>query len=253
MELNASDERGIDVVRHKIKNFAQLAVPSSSSGKAPTYKLVILDEADAMTHDAQTALRRTMEAYSKTTRFCLICNYISRIIEPLASRCAKFRFKSLAAETMKERIQYICTQENVPFSDDLLNALAKVSGGDMRKSITYLQSAFKLFGDDLNADSVVEIAGVVPEKIIAKLLVGCRSNSFDKLQQTVEEIFMEGYPAAQIISQLSDYIATTEELTNLQKSKIAIKLGETDKCLVDGADEFLQLMDTCATIMYNLV
>ena len=127
MELNASDERGISVVRNKIKSFARLAVGSSkaaataeggaggsaSSHTPPPYKLIVLDEADSMTTDAQSALRRTMETYSKVTRFCIICNYISRLIPPIASRCAKFRFKPLPAEAMVSRLGHIAQQEQV--------------------------------------------------------------------------------------------------------------------------------------------
>jgi len=116
-QLNASDERGIRVVREKVKVFARA---TSSTGGVP-YKLVILDEADSMTPEAQAALRRTMETYSKVTRFCLICNYVSRIIEPLASRCAKFRFRPLSRSSMDERLTFICQQEAIPVSQPVLS------------------------------------------------------------------------------------------------------------------------------------
>ena len=142
LELNASDERGIGVVRDKIKSFAALTVgsrPADSKYPMPPYKLVILDEADSMTGDAQAALRRIMENYSKATRFCLICNYVSRIIEPLASRCAKFRFRPLAADAVEKRLSHVASAEGVQVDAATLTALRKVSGGDMRKAITFMQ------------------------------------------------------------------------------------------------------------------
>lgn len=151
MELNASDERGINVVRSKVKAFASGAVGQPVPGyPCPPYKLLILDEADSMTQDAQNALRRTMEAYSKVTRFCFICNYVSRIIEPLASRCAKFRFRPLHREVMSDRLHFICNKEGVDLQPDALQLLAQVAGGDLRKAVTTLQSAVRLGGDQVS-------------------------------------------------------------------------------------------------------
>lgn len=134
------------------------------SGKpCPPFKIIILDEADSMTHAAQTALRRTMEKQTRTTRFCLICNYVSRIIEPLTSRCTKFRFKPLNESMIYERLSLICENENVKCDEKTLNTLVETSGGDMRRAITCLQSCAKLKGKDgsINYESVLEITGVL--------------------------------------------------------------------------------------------
>eukprot|EP01119_Soliformovum_irregulare_P014816 TRINITY_DN4089_c0_g2_i1.p1 TRINITY_DN4089_c0_g2~~TRINITY_DN4089_c0_g2_i1.p1 ORF type:complete len:342 (-),score=88.49 TRINITY_DN4089_c0_g2_i1:17-1042(-) len=241
LELNASDDRGIEVVRTKIKTFAQVAT-SSRDEKLPPYKLLILDEADSMTTDAQAALRRTMETYSKTTRFCLICNYISRIIEPLASRCAKFRFKPLSSDSMSSRIRQICKAEKINFTQPLVDALGEVSEGDMRKAISILQSAHSLYGSDTNADGIIEISGRVPKSAVEGLIKAATSNQFDRLQSAVTGIIASGYPAAQIFSQLFDVVVTSQDLNNIQKSNIVECIANAEKCLQDGADEFLQLM-----------
>lgn len=154
LELNASDERGISIVRQKIKNFARLTVsnPTPEDLKnypCPPYKIIILDEADSMTNDAQSALRRTMETYANITRFALVCNYITRIIDPLASRCSKFRFKLLNSENSLNRLKYIANEEHLNLDklqgeDAVLNEVLRISNGDLRKAITYLQSASKL-------------------------------------------------------------------------------------------------------------
>ena len=149
LELNASDERGISIVREKVKNFAKLTVskPSRSDLEnypCPPYKIIILDEADSMTADAQSALRRTMETYSSVTRFCLICNYITRIIDPLASRCSKFRFKALDSSNALGRLSFIAKEEGVRYHEGVLDRILEISTGDLRKAITLLQSSSKL-------------------------------------------------------------------------------------------------------------
>lgn len=151
LELNASDERGISIVREKVKDFARMQLSNPPPDykdryPCPPYKIIILDEADSMTQDAQSALRRTMETYSKITRFCLICNYVTRIIDPLASRCSKFRFKSLDQGNAKKRLEDIAENEHIKLGPGAVDALIKCSEGDLRKAITFLQSAARLVG-----------------------------------------------------------------------------------------------------------
>ncbi|KAM6963374.1 replication factor C subunit 4 [Aplochiton taeniatus] len=251
LELNASDERGIQVVREKVKTFAQLTVAGKrTDGKpCPPFKIIILDEADSMTNPAQAALRRTMEKQSHTTRFCLICNYVSRIIEPLTSRCSKFRFKPLDNKIQETRLLQICEKENLNCSKEAIAALVKTSEGDLRKAITFLQSAARLNMDkEIMESAIVEIAGVVPTKLIDNLLQICYKGTFEKLEVAVRNMVDEGYAATQILSQLHDIIIS-EDLSDKQKSVITEKMAVVDKCLVDGANEYLQMLSLCAVIM----
>jgi len=235
LELNASDERGIAIVREKIKEFAR-QTPRATTGIAsdgkvypcPPYKIVILDEADSMTQDAQGALRRIMETYARITRFCLVCNYVTRIIEPLTSRCSKFRFKPLDMSSTSARLRQIAEAEKVDVSEEVVDALVKTSGGDLRRAITYLQSCSRLVNATvveegekaavIQAQDVQEIAGVVPDKIIEEFaaVLGvdvdgmdmddqatpARAKRFNDVRAKVKEIVREGYSAAQIISQV---------------------------------------------------
>ncbi|XP_063966967.1 replication factor C subunit 4-like [Lytechinus pictus] len=246
LELNASDERGIQVVRDKVKKFAQTAAGGvRPDGKpCPPFKIIILDEADSMTNDAQAALRRTMEKQSKNTKFCLICNYISRIIEPLTSRCSKFRFKPLSKPIQGKKLREICEAENITCSDEALDAILKLSEGDMRKSITFLQSAHRLQREDgILVDDIYEIAGVIPDRIIDNLIQACYGGSYEKLDENVQQLLQDGYSASQVVNQVFDVIVERGELTNKQKSAIAERLAVIDKRLCDGADEGLQIMD----------
>lgn len=240
-ELNASDERGISVVRNKVKTFASLAVGAPAPGyPSPPYKILILDEADAMTTDAQSAMRRMMETYSKVTRFFLLCNYVTKIIDPITSRCAKFRFQPLALETMTTRLKYIAEQESLELSDDVFPACSKHSGGDMRKAITLLQSAARLFSGKVDAAGIVEVAGYIPDVKLTTLLDLCKSGDFDKAQAHMEDILRDGYSGIKIMDQLSD-IVLEADCSDEIKGDIFMKMGEVDRALAQGADEGLQL------------
>lgn len=255
LELNASDDRGINVVRTKIKDFAAVAVgsaPRQGGYPCPPYKIIILDEADSMTEDAQNALRRTMETYSKVTRFFFICNYISRIIEPLASRCAKFRFKPLSEEIMSSRILHICKEEGLNLDSEALSSLSAISQGDLRRAITYLQGAVRLFGSTISSKDLISVSGVIPEEVVQALFASCKSGDFDLANKEVNNVIAEGYPVSQMFSQLFDKIVQDDDILEEQKARICRRLGEADKCLVDGADEYLQLLDVASSTMRAL-
>ncbi|KAG6624412.1 replication factor C subunit 2-like [Carya illinoinensis] len=255
LELNASDDRGINVVRTKIKDFAAVAVGSGQRQggyPCPPFKIIILDEADSMTEDAQNALRRTMETYSKVTRFFFICNYISRIIEPLASRCAKFRFKPLSEEIMSSRILHICKEERLNLDAEALSTLSSISQGDLRRAITYLQSAARLFGSSISSKDLISVSGVIPQEIVKAFLVTCKSGNFDVANKEVNDIIAEGYPVSQMLYQLLEVVVEADDVSDEQKARICKKLAEADKCLVDGADEYLQLLDVASNTMRAL-
>ena len=141
--LNASDERGIDTVRNKIKLFAKQKIYSTNKNNTFKFKLIILDEADSMTSEAQTALRRIMESYSDITRFCFICNYVNKIINPIYSRCAIFRFKKVKKELVQQRLEYICEQEKMSSLKNIIPTISSHTKGDLRQSIIILESIAK--------------------------------------------------------------------------------------------------------------
>jgi len=164
LELNASDARGIDVIRTYIKDFAKALPPSDIS-----FKILILDEADNMTAPAQQALRRTMEKYTRNCRMILICNYSNKIIPPIQSRCVVFRFSSLRNEDIKKRLKFVANKEDISVSPDGLNALVDVSKGDCRRAINYLQSCGTI-SKNIDQDVVFRVAGEVPPERIRDVL-----------------------------------------------------------------------------------
>ncbi|CAK7266289.1 Subunit of heteropentameric Replication factor C (RF-C) [Sporothrix epigloea] len=293
LELNASDERGISIVREKVKDFARMQLTNPPPGykeryPCPPFKLIVLDEADSMTQDAQSALRRTMETYSKITRFCLICNYVTRIIDPLASRCSKFRFKSLDQGNARARLEYIASTEGVSLADGAVDALIRCSEGDLRKAITYLQSAARLVGavgpvdgtssrksksavaqiDTMDIDGetlavppvtvqiVEDIAGVIPDQTIDGLLAAIRpprksagaGTTYKPVAKAVEDLVADGWSAGQVVTQLYQSLVFDETVPDAQKNRIMLVFSEVDKRLVDGADEHLSILDLALRI-----
>ncbi|KAH7877633.1 P-loop containing nucleoside triphosphate hydrolase protein [Lentinula edodes] len=272
LELNASDERGISIVRDKIKNFARQtprAQAISSDGKeypCPPYKIIILDEADSMTQDAQGALRRIMETYARITRFCLVCNYVTRIIEPLASRCSKFRFTPLDHSASSYRLAHIASEEKIQINDPVLEALIYTSAGDLRRAITYLQSAHRLSSStqpptQITPQDIQEIAGVVPDSVMRDFVMSLGIEmdtdmqvdavgkpAFDRIRGKVREIIREGYSASQILSQIHDTVVSHPTLNAKQKSNCALIFAEADKALCDGADEELWILEVALRV-----
>lgn len=256
MELNASDERGIQVIRDKVKTFSQLTASGiRPDGKpCPPFKIIILDEADSMTHAAQAALRRTMEKETKTTRFCLICNYVSRIIPPLTSRCTKFRFKPLGSEFIRKQLQFIASEEKVSYKDEALDCLVKTSNGDMRCATTSLQSCARLRGHsaEIEMKDVVEVLGVVPDKWLTELIDVCSHNNFEELDKFLASMLLEAYSVTQMIEQLHDKIVLAEHFTDKQKTSICEKLALCNWRIQDGASEYIEMLDLCYTVMQAL-
>jgi len=283
LELNASDERGIGVVRNKIKRFASLAVakqPGGSKYPCPAYKIIILDEADALTKDAQSALRRIIESATRVTRFILICNYVSRIIEPLASRCAKFRFRPLPDEVVRERLIKICAEEGAHLggggggSDEMedgdrmeedvggagedgetvLNAILEVSGGDLRRAVMAIQSAAAIAPRNgpggapaISSDEVYEASYRPDPKWVARLATAVKGGMFDEVERAVSDVTAEGYPVDVLLRALTEEFIGDDSLADVHKAAICMRIAECDKALVDGADEYLQLLDVCCT------
>lgn len=255
--MNASDDRGIAVIRTKVKTFAQLKASGiRPDGKpCPPFKIIILDEADAMTHAAQAALRRTMEKETRTTRFCLVCNYVSRIIEPISSRCTKFRFTLLGDAHIIERLKEISLTEKIKIEEEALKDIVEISGGDMRKAITTLQSCYRLkCGSDsshqLTHEDILEMSGIVPIKYLKQFIDVCRNRDYLKLEDFVESFMFEGYSVSQFFDQLNDYVVEEGSITNDQKNIILEKLGESSFRLVSGGSEYIQLMDLGAKSIY---
>ncbi|HLF15984.1 MAG TPA: replication factor C small subunit [Candidatus Thermoplasmatota archaeon] len=235
LELNASDERGIGVVRGKIKEFARVGTTEQSG-----IKIVFLDEADALTHDAQSALRRTMEKYTQTTRFVLSCNYSSKIIDPIQSRCAVFRFRSLSTENVKSFIRRIAKEEKLQVAADGVDALVFIAKGDLRKTVNTLQVAAAL-GGTIDAEAVYKTTATARPEEVKRLLETALAGDFIAARNHLDELLIEyGLSGEDVIRQVHRAVFDLT-IPDVQKVRLVDKVGEAEFRLVEGANERIQL------------
>ncbi|KAF4314039.1 Replication factor C subunit 4 [Botryosphaeria dothidea] len=243
LELNASDERGIDVVRNRIKGFAQKKVTLPPGRQ----KIVILDEADSMTSGAQQALRRTMEIYSSTTRFAFACNQSNKIIEPLQSRCAILRYSRLTDAQLVKRLMQICEAEQVEYSEDGLAALVFSAEGDMRQAINNLQSTHAGFGF-VNGDNVFKVVDSPHPIKVQAMIKACHEQKVDVALDTLRELWDLGYSCHDIISTMFKVTKTIPTLSEHAKLEFIKEIGFTHMRILEGVQTFLQLSGCVARL-----
>ncbi|MGA1822438.1 MAG: replication factor C small subunit [Thermoplasmatota archaeon] len=241
-ELNASDERGIGIVRTKIKSFARAAPLGGAE-----FKIIFLDEADSLTADAQAALRRTMEKYSTTCRFILSCNYSSRIIPPIQSRCSVFRFAPLNEEEIREYVKRILEGEGMTITDEGFQTLMYISGGDLRKTVNILQVA-ESFSKDITSENLYTSSAVARPETIAELIKTALSGRFSDSRKKLEQLLTKGGMAGEdVITQMHREIFNVP-IDEDTRVRIMDAIGEADFRLVEGADERIQLEALLARI-----
>jgi replication factor C small subunit len=242
LELNASDERGIDVVRDRIKNFAR-----SQMTRKYDYRLIFLDEADSLTSDAQSALRRTMEQFSDNTRFVLSCNYSSKIIDPIQSRCAVFRFAPLSDDAVRQQIEDIAAAEGIETTDDGVDALVYYADGDMRRAINSLQAAATT-GEVVDEENVYTVTSTARPEEIREMVEAAVDGDFPaaraKLATLLDDVGMAG---GDVIDQLHRSVWEFD-LSEREAARLMDRIGEADYRIAEGANEQVQLEALLASL-----
>lgn len=248
IELNASDERGIKVVRDKIRTYALNSVKLKKG--IPPWKIIILDEADNMTSDSQFALRKIMEDYSKVTRFCIICNYHHKIIDPIVSRCHMYRFNPISIDDVKKKLTNICKSEQMYCSENNINNIIKICRGDLRKAVNLLQKCKKnksFFSTDrlkefdtINEKLINEISGIIDENKLIKFIDNCLECNINLVNEQIDYFYNNSYSLINQIELFTELILKNIHLTDERKSKIIKKIVQIDQSLIKGCDEYIQ-------------
>eukprot|EP00656_Telonema_subtile_P038905 TRINITY_DN44067_c0_g1_i1.p1 TRINITY_DN44067_c0_g1~~TRINITY_DN44067_c0_g1_i1.p1 ORF type:complete len:339 (-),score=96.06 TRINITY_DN44067_c0_g1_i1:54-1070(-) len=249
LQLNASDDRGIGVVRNQIKEFASTRMVFSSGAK-----LIILDEADAMTNDAQMALRRVIEKYTKNVRFCIICNYVSKIIPALQSRCTRFRFSPLSGDHIVNRLEQIIAAENITVEQGAIEALIRLGKGDMRRCVNILQSTSMAF-DTVNEESLYLCTGNPLPGDIETICTWLLNDSYSAALSNIHTLKTEkGLALQDVVTSVAPWV-TQWDLTGELKCYIFDQLSNIEYRLAFGCSERTQLHALVAifTIVKDMV
>lgn len=245
LELNASDENGINVVRDKIIKFANIVVGSSDPRfPSPPFKIIILDEADSMTSEAQTALKKVMESTCEITRFVFICNYESKIIDAIKSRCADFRFSPIPDNLMIEKLKIIAKEENMVVDDDVFNVITEICEGDARRSINTLQNLKYIprkVGDLIIKNDVYEITSYLDKSYLDPYWKTIVTAKINNLKDVVVAITNLGYPMSYVLQGIKDKV-TESNLSDINKSKIVIHMAKIERMITSGSDNWIQLL-----------
>uniref|UniRef100_A0A8C2D3W6 Replication factor C (activator 1) 2 n=1 Tax=Cyprinus carpio TaxID=7962 RepID=A0A8C2D3W6_CYPCA len=226
---------GIDVVRNKIKMFAQQKV-TLPKGR---HKVIILDEADSMTDGAQQALRRTMEIYSKTTRFALACNASDKIIEPIQSRCAVLRYSKLRDDQIMMRLTEVVEQENLHVTNDGLEAIIFTAQGDMRQALNNLQSTNSGFGY-INSENVFKVCDEPHPLLVKSMLEHCVNTNIDEAYKIIEQLWSLGYSPEDIIGNIFR-VCKTFQMAEYLKLEFIKEIGYTHMKVAEGVNSLLQM------------
>ncbi len=235
LELNASDERGIDVVRNKVKDFAR----TRAIGNVP-FKIIYLDECDALTKEAQQALRRTMENYTQTCRFILSCNYLSKIIDPIQSRCAVFRFQPLPKEDIFTIIDSITKSEKLQIDTKGKEALYEISGGDCRRVENLLQSCAAIT-DKIGEDTIFSMASIARPKELRSVLEAALKGDFEMARNSLLDLMLKyGLSGLDIIRQIQREIWSLD-IPDRKKVGLIDACGEFEFRMTEGSDEYIQM------------
>lgn len=235
LELNASDDRGIDIVRQNIKDFARV-----KSLENTPFKIIFLDECDSLTKEAQQALRRTMENYVSTTRFILSCNFSSKIIDPIQSRCTVFRFKPLLKEDVLATVQTIIQNEKIKIDPKAMDALFSITDGDLRRVTNILQSSAAI-SDDITEELVYDLVSAAQPKELKEIITTAIAGGFTESRKLLlNTMLRHGLSGLDLIKQIQKEIWNLD-IEDQRRLKMIEKCGEIEFRMVEGSDEYVQL------------